>query len=733
MKRDLKEETVYLKDTYEELLSVKKKAEEILQEHHEEGTKLMSTMGQGFNRDVSTYTSQLETFSEIEIKNREIDQLNAKHDSWKNRLDMVNRLLKEPYFGRIDVLFEGEKETEKFYLGVNSFRTLKDEDRIIDWRAPIAELYYNREIGATSYEVNHQEIAVNLTLRRQFTLEEDRLINYYDTSIAILDELLLQALSENSSEYMQDITATIQKEQNEIIRDTTSRVLLVNGIAGSGKTSAVLQRIAYLLYQCQQSLSSKDVLLFAPNPVFINYISKVLPNLGEKNPTNLTIRQLVRVCLSRRVKLEDPFKYLERNIQQETTNQTNVLRSVEFFKFLSNKSKNTVFQQVNFRSIQLKEEEIFSTEEIFNLYENVPKTQTADKQLQALAAILEEELDRRLQEKARTKEWYDKITQMTEEEQEQYFGALIQQDSKGKIAKLAYYYLKKAYQKVFQQISRYNWLSTNILFQKFYNEYSGEKLFLHEELTVDEGVCLLVIQHFFVKHLTQRNVRFVLIDEVQDYSSMQLRLLIEMYPRANFTLLGDENQAIFQTSVDFSTVREIFEKLNFLVTQKNLATSYRSSAAITQLFQKMANNKEEIHVVSVQDEGEVPEFLEAQTAQEYNEKIIKVLKNLPKNQSTAVITKDILQAEYLEEIFKEEVKFKSFIHSKMSVPASGIYLLPISVAKGLEFDNVILHDVSKKNFVSDKDRHLLYTGISRSMKKLFLPYLGQRSCFFEEQ
>ncbi|MDR0690549.1 MAG: AAA family ATPase, partial [Streptococcaceae bacterium] len=332
MKKDFKAEQEHLHTIYKELLVVKEEAEKILKQHHKEGSKLMAMMKDGLNRDVSSYSNQLETFSAIEIKNREIDQLNMKHDRWASRLDAVNRLLKEPYFGRIDLEFENENEMATFYLGVNSFRTLEDEDRVIDWRAPIAELYYNQDLGKTSYAIQDDDrVHVNLTLRRQFNLKKDQLIDYYDTSVAINDELLLQALTSNSSEYMQDITATIQKEQNEIIRDIKSRVLLVNGIAGSGKTSAVLQRIAYLLYQYRQDLVPDDVILLAPNLTFMNYISKVLPNLGEKNPNNFTMHQLIEFKLPSGCKLESQLAYLERIAKSTVSKQADVLRSEAFF------------------------------------------------------------------------------------------------------------------------------------------------------------------------------------------------------------------------------------------------------------------------------------------------------------------------------------------------------------------------------------------------------------------
>ncbi|MDR1521436.1 MAG: AAA family ATPase [Streptococcaceae bacterium] len=730
MKKDFKAEQEHLRTIYKELLVVKKKAEKVLNQHHKEGTKLMLTMKDGISRDISSYSNQLETFSAIEIKNREIDQLNMKHDSWAYRLDTVNRLLKEPYFGRIDLEFENEKGVESFYLGVNSFRTLENEDRVIDWRAPIAELYYNQDLGKSSYKIQDDRVYVNLVLRRQFNLKKDQLIDYYDTSVAINDKLLLQALSSNSSEYMQDITATIQKEQNEIIRDIKSHTLLVNGIAGSGKTSAVLQRIAYLLYQYRQHLLPEDVVLLAPNPVFMNYISKVLPNLGEKNPSNFTMHQLINFQLPNSYKLENQFAYLKRIAKSTVSKQANVLRSEAFFTFLVKKMQNYSFKSTDFKAIKRREKEIFSPQDIVKLYTEIPKTQIANKQVQALAKHIKQNLDKRLRKKARTQKMYDKITQMTEAEQKKYFDEFIKNDSKARIAVLAYQYLKRIYRKTVCQIENFHWVNLKVLFCDFYKEYTKEEVILNDELTVDEGVILLIIWHFFVMSLTKRNVRFVLVDEVQDYSPIQLRLLLELYPRASFTLLGDENQAIFQTYIDFSTITEIFEKAGNSVTQKNLATSYRSNGPITALFKQLAENHKTINVVTIQETGDQPQFIGAKTKEDYEQKLIAILQHLPKDQSTALITKDVKQAEYLNKKLMKVLKIHSFTKSTAHVPGIGINLLPISIAKGLEFDNVILHDVSAENYHSKHDKKLLYTGISRGMKKIFLLYKGSKSHLF---
>jgi len=247
VKKDFEFEQARLKEAYQELLDSQKEAKHILQAHHEEGVARMGEMDRDLSLDMSNYSDQMDSFAQVEIRNREIDQLNFKHDSWSKKLEQVQRLLPKAYFGRIDVEYADEQGTvENFYLGVNSFVNQEDEYRIYDWRSPVAELYYNQELGQTSYDANGNKIEVDLKRRRQFQIEQDVLNNYFDSSVAIEDELLLNALESDSTQYMQDITATIQKEQNAIIRDMTSQVLLVNGIAGSGKTSAVLQRIAYL-------------------------------------------------------------------------------------------------------------------------------------------------------------------------------------------------------------------------------------------------------------------------------------------------------------------------------------------------------------------------------------------------------------------------------------------------------------------------------------------------------
>lgn len=184
-----------------------------------------------------------------------------------------------PYFARID--FKEDAEAETLYLGIASLRDSTEETVIIDWRAPIANLYYEGELGATNYETYDITVDVELLVKRQFKIRDGQILSMVDTSEAINDDFLLEILDEASSNHMKNIVSTIQKAQNQIIRDTHSKLLVVEGIAGSGKTSALLQRVAYLLYHNRKWLDNEHVLLFSPNHIFSDYISTVLPSLGE--------------------------------------------------------------------------------------------------------------------------------------------------------------------------------------------------------------------------------------------------------------------------------------------------------------------------------------------------------------------------------------------------------------------------------------------------------------------
>lgn len=733
IKEDWELEQERLTLVYQELLASKQQAENILHTHHKDGIARMSEIDRESSIDLTNYADQVDSFAQIEMRNREIDQLNFKYDTWSRKLEHAKRLLESPYFARIDVRYENEEKTEEFYLGVNSFVNEDDEDRVYDWRSPVAELYYNQELGQTSYIANDTKINVDLKKRRQFQIQKDELKNYFDSSVAIEDELLIHALESNATQYMQDITATIQKEQNAIIRDISSQVLMVNGIAGSGKTSAVLQRIAYLLYQERANLRAEEVVLFAPNPVFMNYISQVLPDLGEKNPTNVTMHFLLKRFLDKRFTLEAEGKMLEKNMLNEATPTEEILRSKTFIDFLRGNARQAKIELADLSDIMRGNRVILPKEKIYDFFHKTPKDAPVHQRMQAVAHHLENLFNELIVKKSRTTEFHNRILELTEEQQEKYFGKLIEDTSKKNITHLAQQYLRRHYKPVFRQINNFAWLNFVRILKRNYKEYTNERVnILVEDVPCDIAVLLVFIQHLYAKPLSDNQVKYVLVDEVQDYSPAQMEVIQSFFPRAKFTLLGDENQAIFQTSNTFENIRISFEEKGYHVTQRDLLTSYRSNGPITQLFERLANSKDDLNIVLVREDGKEPLVKKLADEESYNAYLNQLIGQFDTEESTAIITKDKKEAQKVYQLLSKNYRVKLFAQGTREVPGKNINILPISLAKGLEFDNVVVHDASQAHFHTNRDRHLLYTMVSRAMKSIVLPYIDELTHFLGE-
>lgn len=725
------EEEKNLKYVYDKLTQKEKEVAIAINRHADSGKKFMNEITEDISLDMTSYANSLESMAQVEMKNREIDQLNLKYDQLIRLKGAIGRLLNLPYFARIDVQFADEDEIEKLYIGSDSFKDDDDENLVIDWRAPIAELYYNQEMGETSFFANSREIAVDLKLRRQFKIEKDKLIEFFDSTVAIQDELLLEVLSHNKSEYMQDITATIQKEQNTIIRDIDSRVLLVNGIAGSGKTSAVLQRIAYLLYQYRNDVRSEDMLLLAPNPVFLKYISQVLPGLGEKNPLNFTIHGLLRQKLIRDFKMVSERKQFE--VNNEMPPSSKILASIEFFKHILEQAKVFSIGTSFVFDIKRNDKIIFTKEEILAIYDEIPEQALFSSKTQIAANKMHDLLMKRLRIQAKSEKMYNRITSMSEVEQEKYFGKLLENSSKAEIERLAFQYLSKRYGKVRKRILQCKWLNIEQIFNDLYYSYTKESIKLNSlEVDIETATVLVAIEHLFMKSQEQANIKFVLVDEAQDYSEMQIALLILLFNRAKFTLLGDENQAIFERSISFELIEALFNAAGMNVNRRDLLISYRSNGPITKVFNQFAlSNNQEVEVV--QNYGEPVEYKEFSDSDDYLTELTNILQNVDKNETTVVITKSIEQAIRLEKIFEGQINYNPLSMVQKHVPVSGICFLPVGLAKGLEFDNVVLHNVNESNYSTNKDKLILYTAISRAMKRLFILSIGTISSLFKEK
>ena len=639
----------------------------------------------------------------IEMKNREIDQMNIKQKNAENQLAKIERLLKSPYFGKVIVDFLDNEPQESFYIGTANFTDDADENLVYDWRSPIAELFYNNMIGPSSYTVRQNKIDTVIKERRQFLLERDRLVKFFDTSVAIQDDVLLEVLGQDETNEMKAITATIQSEQNTIIRDVKSQNILVNGVAGSGKTSAIMQRIAYLLYLYRDTMTSDDLLILSPNHRFIDYISNVLPSLGERNPLNLTIIQLVSQLSAEEIEGEEA--YFKRITGENVSEQTERLRSKKFIDNLK-QSDPLFLDHPNFiRGLTKNGKTVLSKKTIEKIYEKVPAHPKLIDRLQATKKALMSEWKNHLLKQAKSPAVQNQVLSLTEDRQLELFGKLISDDSEQSIVAYARKLLQKKYRKITRQIEEMAWVAEHQLFERIYEKRYGSAYAWQPTLTVDEAVIILAIRHLLVEKVNVPAFRYLLIDEVQDYTLAQLGLLIELFPKTHFTLVGDENQAIFNSSTTFADIMRCFDDYHLPIHRYDLRNSYRSSGAITELFKTYAVDQEKIDIVSIRPQGKEPEYRSFRSSEELLKILAEILVSL-KGEKAAVITQTEEETQTLQESIK-----------KNSYGLENCQIIPLSLAKGLEFDYVILYP-----FENDGDeqrrRRQMYTAISRGMKSI---------------
>lgn len=709
---ELTQEKAYLQKVYDKLVHSEETLESAIAAYDKDGYERVREMKRDVTANYDNYADNLDSFSALEMKNREIDQLNLRMQTAAVTLKKVKKLLESPYFAKIIVDYLDGGDLEAFYIGINNYTDENKEQLVLDWRSPVAELFYNNELGHSSYRANSYDINVAISGRRQFIIEKDQFIRYFDTSIAIQDDVLLEALEQNQTLQMQDITTTIQKEQNVVIRDLAHSIVLVNGIAGSGKTSTIMQRIAYLLYSLREEITSDNVLILSPNNHFIDYIASVLPSLGERNPLNMTMIQFVSRQLN--TLLEDETAYFNRISAERNDLQTATLHSLEFVDFIKNADSLLANADNLFRDIKLKGRVVISKQEIENVYAGTPVDNSLFERIQATKQLIEKSWDNHLTKQATNSKVQDQIMDLSEEGQLKYFGELITDESKESITVYAERRLRSKYKKVSAKIEDNKWVNIRSIFDQLF-KFHTQTAYDHPDgpLNLDEAVIYLVIINQFVEKLRFGAMRFVLIDEVQDYTPAQISLLSDIFVKSDFTMVGDENQAIFNSLIHFDEIAGIFNQHSGQSKRYDLVNSYRSSGNITKLFGQLATSAETMTIVPVRPDGKEPKFVAIEDEKAFNNFIANISIEI-NGAPLTVITKTAWEADYLKTVVSEEVEVK-----------------PISLSKGLEFDNVLIFNASQTNYHTERDQRILYTAISRAMDNVFISYQDELSCFFK--
>ena len=699
------EEQAHLTQTHGKLSAMKEELEERINAISEKAAKEKQDIRSNLSLNFDSDTDSMETYIEFEAMSHSITQYNIEQDAATEKLGRVKRLLKAPYFARVKLQFDPTEEPEDYYIGSAGVSENAYEHLVIDWRSPIAETYYNQENGKTFYTVNGNRVDVDLQLRRQYNLEEDRLFSFFDTQVAIEDPMLLQSLASSRTDKMKAITATIQKEQNAVIRCADVPVLLVNGIAGSGKTSVLLQRIAYLFYRQRENLRPDQVYLLTINPVFRQYIDQVLPDLGEENPRTITWRDFVHIANA-----PDKGPY-------EPAKEADLVKIERALKSLR-------LEEEDFRPVMQKGRCVLSRREIKKAAEGLTRIETGVRLMNILAD--------RLTEIAR-----DKIRRMERDDKRNYdvemaAGTEPETEGSSQAASAAAFNSMDPYAETdepgFREQNRirnqYGGAFSAIGHFAFLDiERIGCRILGRKKLTSAEWIWLKIL----LTGMGDKNVRYVMIDEVQDYTAAQLMVLRRYFGSAKFMMLGDEFQAIRQGTASFGKIRELFGQ----VEEFPLLTSYRSSPEITEIFTGLLPREKRIRTASVQRPGTAPVRMACASTEDYLLRL-KSLINAAKQDKglTAVICGNRRSLERIVELLGEDAP--PVIRRNQALPAGGVFLITPELVKGLEFDGVILPDADPQMYPEDNlSRHRLYTAVSRAIRRLSILAEGELTGLLE--
>jgi len=655
--------------------------------------------------------SEFDEFGYEAFNHRQI--LEGYADSGEEARKQFKRLVKmldSPYFARINFQMEEEPEPLKVYIGKFPFWNAGSDYEVYDWRAPIASMYYEFEGGQASqgedsgskpaqcetpayYDAPGGRICGMLSCKRQYKIRRGELQYVLESSLSINDEILQKELSRSSDHKMRDIVSTIQKEQNQLIRNESAEVLIIQGVAGSGKTSIALHRIAYFLYRYKNEVKSENFLIISPNGVFVDYISNVLPELGEETVKNIGMEDIADKYLGtdcRYERLSDQTEryllagkddWLERSRFKATAEYLRLLE--DFLRYCDEHYFIAVDYEYGGGCID--------SEFIYKCYIRL-RAKPVQERLREVADAVGEEIKARRHGKA--------------------VGA--------------------------RKIEILEWLKTCFrcldpmaLYEDFYWHIGRAEMFRHREeepLEAADIFPLIYVKLYLEGGRESGKIKHLILDEMQDYTPVQYAVLNQLYP-CRKTILGDFSQNVMpfaRSSMEF--LEELYPGAQVMKIYK----SYRSTCEIMEFARKI---RRDVYMEPVQRHGREPELLRCADAEAQREELLRLVDAFltqAGDGKLGIICKSYVQAQelywWLAGHRKQEKRLHLFTSDSEEF-YDGIMVTSVSMAKGLEFDEVVVPDVDKDNYASEYDRGLLYVACTRAMHRLTLLYWGEASLF----
>lgn len=613
-----------------------------------------------------------------------VDQVVDSGEQTKEKLHQIIRMMDSPYFARIDFLMNGEPEPMKVYIGKCSFWDDAGEFEIYDWRAPISGMYYEYEYGNACYDAPMGKIEGELVCKRQYKIHRGILEYALESGVGISDEILQQELAKNTDHKMKDIVVTIQKEQNKLIRDHSTDTLIIHGVAGSGKTSIALHRIAYFLYRYKGKLTSRNFLIISPNGVFVDYIADVLPELGEENVRCITMDDIARNILGKEYHCERMDLQSERYLQRE--------RDTDWKR--RNQFKNSV-QYLSLLDDYLQK----CTKENFHEEDYPYEGGIID------AAYL--------------RKCYDIRENLPIWERFREIASLISKDIKAVHKNDLFEWLMERYEK--NHILQ--------LYRHFYEYLGKSDFFCYEENSDIESADifpLVYIKMYLEGYTKEPEILHLIVDEMQDYSPVQYAVINKLYD-CRKTILGD----FFQNVVPFvenrlGFLKNIYPEARFIEIYKSYRSTYEIMNYAGRIQRKQTLDPIERH-------GSEPQEIAFENRSDEEAYLIGEVKHAQTKQKPGklgIICKSQSQAKSLFHALYDAGEIHLFTFDT-DLFYDGVIVTSVSLSKGLEFDTVLVVDADQTNYCTEYDRNLLYVACTRATHHLKVLYCGKKSSFLE--
>ena len=740
--RDFEQEQKWLDYVYQEIDQQLAKQEDKTSGFEQDMLDIRSSLRDDYGISSASSNKMMEVAQRI----TELRQSASEFGVQYNLLKQLQAVRKLPYFGRIDFHEEGLPGVEPIYIGI---RSLIEENTglplVYDWRAPVSSMFYDYGLGEAQYEGPGGIYRGQISLKRQYRIKDRKLIYMFDNDLKIDDEILQQALGQNTSERMRTIVNTIQREQNQAIRNDHDNLLLVEGSAGSGKTSVALHRVAYLLYRYREIISSQNIIIFSPNRIFSDYISNVLPELGEENVIQHTFQRFAESFLNWQWNVETQVDYLEDLLRLDSIARENRLKitafksSAEFQEVLDNLVE-LIKQEVlsNFKDLQVGQTLVMSAAEqksLFNEnYSYLPPHKRLRMIYQRIWFLL-----RPIKKKRRAKAF--KMVQHDPAFDGKSQWTMAREAVRRTRRELApvISHLKTYYQ--IDSIAWYKYLWQDPLFwekvaRDLQRPAEGTRSLDYlesETISFEDLAPLLYLAGQLEGYPIKRGIQHVVVDEVQDYAPIHLEILTNTFPRAKFTFVGDLFQSLnpYVWQSNYTELKDVFAEFGLKTVRLN--KSYRSTQEIFHFCGSLLAKQQSAETVF--RTGRKPVVWN--TVEHNHSSLINELigQNLERGFETiAVIGQTAAECQTIFDKLQEvnpQLNASLLVHENAEFKR-GVLIVPVFLAKGLEFDAVIIPDVSEQDYGEAYQRRLLYVACSRALHSLDLVFSGQLSPFVQE-